>query len=791
MLLHGDLEHYAYLVLSNPAFQQIAPIVVLIFVPTLFLFAHSYRHSIAFAGTMVFDSLASLLPWNWSDASSSLSNSERKRLKRRHVRNSTRDDQVVRTSSQDTASESSSEDGYYPGLVNISGTYCFMNSTLQAMASLTYLQPRLDEIHARAESLDVPTPVIDALRELVRVLNTPSSSSRPHRPIDIITALSGSNPSKNNSLFSSREHQDAQELFQLLSECIKNEALAVANEIRRDRGLSVALTKQDDLAARNISKTVFDGLTANRRSCMECGYTEAVMHFPFDNWQLALPGMVGACRLEACLEDYTRLELLSDCICRKCSMLATYRRLEQEAERLTEAAQASNNPSSSKKKRARDTRKLMSRVKAAIDEGRIEEDIAGVKTEKVFSRASTKQSMVARPPPVLALHLNRSIHYGHHATKNNTRVIFPEILDLTPFTTSGQLSTQPSAPISSPPPPIPTQRSVTPTPSTYAVPRTLYRLSAVVCHYGQHSFGHYVCFRRKPRPPSAGERRFAPPKLACPLGCDCARCERYGPVRDSRDASGTHPGRGWLRISDDAVQECGLERVLQEGSGAFMLYYERVLQPRASPYTGSPRGSEETVKVKAEEAHAKPPSRAPTPAPVPTANGRPELVRRESSSRPNGNGDVARRRESRERREDDRGKVIDPRVVRRTSAHRRPSAPPMSRTESSSTTATTNSKHSHHPSAPNGEPAIAPSSSTLAPNGRPHHHRSHSHSRPHTPPNGGAAPQISPQRPPLSPTPSSKSGRLRKSRRSISQTQSDAHTTVSSGQAVPPTSLRA
>ncbi|EIW61368.1 cysteine proteinase [Trametes versicolor FP-101664 SS1] len=687
--------------------------------------------------------LASLLPWNWSDASSSLSNSERKRLKRRHVRNSTRDDQVARTSSQgtrsrvdpvlpragpqlspDTTHESSSEDGYYPGLVNISGTYCFMNSTLQALASLTYLQPQLDEIHARAESLDVPTPVIDNLRELVRVLNTPTSSSRAHRPVDIIAALSTSNPSKNNSLFSSREHQDAQELFQLLSECIKNEAMAVAQEIRRDRGLSVTLTKQDDLAARNISKTVFDGLTANRRSCMQCGYTEAVMHFPFDNWQLALPGMVAACRLEECLEDYTRLELLSDCICRKCSMLATYRRLEQEADRLTEASQASNNPSSSKKKRARDTRKLMARVKAAIDEGRIEEDIPGVKTEKVFSQASTKQSMVARPPPVLALHLNRSIHYGHHATKNNARVIFPEILDLTPFTTSGQLSTQPSSPISAPPPPIPTQRSVTPTPSTYAVPRTLYRLAAVVCHYGQHSFGHYVCFRRKPRPPSAGERRFAPPKLACPLGCDCARCERYGPVRDSRDASGTHPGRGWLRISDDAVQECGLERVLQEGSGAFMLYYERVQQPRASPYTGSPRGSEET-----------------------------------SSSRPNGNGDVARRRESRERRDDDRGKVIDPRVVRRTSAHRRPSAPPMMRTESSSTTATTTSKHSHHPSAPNGEPAIAPSSTT--------------------------------PRPPLSPTPSSKSGRLRKSRRSISQTQGDAHPTVASGQAAPPTSLRA
>lgn len=42
------------------------------------------------------------------------------------------------------------------------------------------------------------------------------------------------------------------------------------------------------------SGSVFDGLTANRRSCVECGYTEAVMHFAFDNWQLAVPRMVSS-----------------------------------------------------------------------------------------------------------------------------------------------------------------------------------------------------------------------------------------------------------------------------------------------------------------------------------------------------------------------------------------------------------------------------------------------------------------------------------------------------------------
>lgn len=36
------------------------------------------------------------------------------------------------------------------------------------MASLCYLQPQLERIHAKAEALDVPTPVIDALRDLVQ-----------------------------------------------------------------------------------------------------------------------------------------------------------------------------------------------------------------------------------------------------------------------------------------------------------------------------------------------------------------------------------------------------------------------------------------------------------------------------------------------------------------------------------------------------------------------------------------------------------------------------------------------
>ena len=50
-------------------------------------------------------------------------------------------------------------------------------------------------------------------------------------------------------------------------------------------------------------------------------------------------------------------------------------------------------------------------------------------------------------------------------------------------------------------------------------------------------------------------------------------------VWDGEDPSeyGPGTGRGWLRISDDSVRECGIENVLAEGTAAFMLYYERVV----------------------------------------------------------------------------------------------------------------------------------------------------------------------------------------------------------------------
>ena len=78
-------------------------------------------------------------------------------------------------------------------------------------------------------------------------------------------------------------------------------------------------------------------------------------------------------------------------------MVETLRKYRQDAEKMSaEVASSEKTPSQSKKKRLKEAKRLEARIRAALDEGRIEEDIKGVKMEKVFSKASTKQSMVAR-----------------------------------------------------------------------------------------------------------------------------------------------------------------------------------------------------------------------------------------------------------------------------------------------------------------------------------------------------------------------------------------------------------
>ncbi|KAJ7167888.1 hypothetical protein C8R46DRAFT_1191891 [Mycena filopes] len=776
-----------------PVLQQTAPLIVLILVPLFALRVFAFlRPRLGFLARLLALGMA-LLGWLWGSSSSpavSLEDSfvDERRKKGGRVR--TRADQVAEANRNKHKSAASSgmqngsaagngdvavvdaKDARFPGLVNMSGTHCFMNSTLQALASLHTLPPYLLAIRARAEATDVPTPVVDSLLDLLAQLNTPSSSPSSSaytsggalRPVALVEALctplvcapttseldvyrpSASSSTKdattaNNNfssaltafwdargaatvstsstkataLLASHEHQDAQELFQLLSECVREEAGRVGREgggrglalaspnpnsnpaastIAFPSGVGLAAALDDNTEHTNTDETwhpppsPFDGLTATRRACVRCGYTAAIRHFSFDSVQLALDlgggGGWGGTSLPALLAAYTTLEVLQDCPCRRCALRATARRLADEVAKLESGAsepqqvngmtvtagnghvhadeekpssshkskkgkhdgekeREGDKPTASRLRRLKAVRRMEARVRWALEAGRIEEEelegewdslesgggsllksgtggdaLKGVRIERVAGGVCTRQSMLGRPPPILALHINRSVHTGMRTVKNSARVAFPELLDLGPYTTGGVMNLDPTTALSG----TGGGDSLAgwhggnegKKAKAGAAEECMYRLSAVVCHYGQHAFGHYVCYRRAPVPVSS-----------TPTAVAFSADSTHAPAPPTHESSaGT--GTGWLRISDARVDRVGVEAVLEEGSAVFMLYYERVVgaAPSSATITSTPGMTASASAPLASHPRASTPSSTPTPT-LPISTSMPSL----------------------------------------------------------------------------------------------------------------------------------------------------------------------
>ncbi|KAJ7936420.1 hypothetical protein B0H13DRAFT_1562220, partial [Mycena leptocephala] len=396
------------------------------------------------------------------------------------------------------------------------------------------------------------------------------------------------NSLKAAALLATHEHQDAQELFQLLSECVREESVRVGREGGEGSGVWVRILRsraggESSSAGERAGQSPFDGLTATRRACVRCGYTAAIRHFAFDSVQLALETKLTSLfpprqtTLPALLRAYTALEVLHDCPCRRAAAADKEKDKEKEKNGTTTIT-ITPTVTASRLRRLKAVRRMEARVRRALEAGRIEEEELEGEIERVAGGVCTRQSMIGRPPP--ALHINRSVHTGLRVARNDAIVAFPELLDLAPYTTSGVLNLDPTVALSGTTL-NPSEQVAFPT-NTNAVDdgtsvgdekeECLYRLAAAVCHYGQHSFGHYICYRRAPVPvPSSSSSSLAP----TPTPSTQAGHVPAPPTREGSAGTGT----GWLRISDARVERCGVEQVLSEGSAVFMLYYERVPPP--------------------------------------------------------------------------------------------------------------------------------------------------------------------------------------------------------------------
>ncbi|GAA5901785.1 ubiquitin carboxyl-terminal hydrolase [Sporobolomyces salmoneus] len=468
---------------------------------------------------------------------------------------------------------------HFPGLLNAAGNLCFLNATLQSMASLPSLITYLDSLLTLSESFSSPfaLPITSALYSTLTALNTPSTSSRPPplRPLLLASALADSSESRRRLLGSS-EQQDAHELWGMIRDAVEEESIKLSRfyqyeqHLKLGSGLNEVITLKKDgfelgiegiqggkgKKRREMTMTMKNDpwfwLRSQRIKCMNCGYVRDTRHEGEELLMLNVPP-VSSCSIHDLLQEYTKPDLLSDYACRKCSMSATLEKYKSQRDRLAgliPPPSSSTPPSAnsfdlpaakttkedtkmttSRKDRKRKVGKLVDRIQETVDAGDYEKPLesesgGAIKMEKVGTAAG-KSVNIARTPEILLIHLNRSTHYGYSGPiKNSCQVTFPEYLDLSPFCDH--------------PTPLPTSSSASST-------RDLYRLSSMVVHYGSHSFGHYVAFRRRPTPP---------PQLS-----------------NSTGTNGRLPE--WYRISDETVDVSTIEEARR--NNPFLLFYERVV----------------------------------------------------------------------------------------------------------------------------------------------------------------------------------------------------------------------
>ncbi|CAI1896300.1 hypothetical protein SEUBUCD646_0D01260 [Saccharomyces eubayanus] len=302
------------------------------------------------------------------------------------------------------------------------------------------------------------------LRDLLAALNDKYYRDKPYFKTNRLLKAMSKSPRKNMLL--GYDQEDAQEFFQnLLAELENNiksmnsekldttpiaktelpaDALVGQNNLEKVGTVYIPTEQIDpnsilhDKSIKNFTPhkliTPLDGITAERIGCLQCGENGGIRYSVFSGLSLNLPNENIGCtlKLSQLLSDWSKPEIIEGVECNRCALAAAHSHLLGQLKEFKQKSEGSipEKLISAVQNRVQQIEGVL--AKPVIDD----EDYEKLHTANMVRKCSkSKQILISRPPPLLSIHINRSVFDPRTYTirKNNSKVLFKSRLNLAPW----------------------------------------------------------------------------------------------------------------------------------------------------------------------------------------------------------------------------------------------------------------------------------------------------------------------------------------------------------------------
>lgn len=341
------------------------------------------------------------------------------------------------------------------GGISNDGNTCFMNSVLQSLASSRELTRFIDEYVNESEKLTF-TQALKTLLDNINGSYGPTGKGFSTRPL-----LNKMPNGPKQNFFSGYNQEDAQEFYQLVMSILEKEHKIVkptkktATKFVKKSDLETAVDF-DDLSQigtvcvpalqvdPNLDNTEMvyplnlitpvDGISAERIGCLTCGEVGGIRYSVNSGLSLNLPNSTSyyhTYELADLLKEWITPEIIEDVNCNRCGLNQTKTFLLEKLSSMDTASPL--------------YKQFQSRLDLIDEELRkhyIEDEVFEKLTIKQMIKKSkkSKQIYLSRPPPLLAIHINRSVFdpRTYLIVKNPSNVTFPSKLNLADYVAEPQ-----------------------------------------------------------------------------------------------------------------------------------------------------------------------------------------------------------------------------------------------------------------------------------------------------------------------------------------------------------------